>query len=111
MMKGEEFEVIARRIIDSNRFMTNGTADAQGRSWAPPVWFANEGYRDFLWVSGPGARDPRNVAARPGLALVVFDSTAAPGDAAVVYAEGRGEELANQETAHLDVVEERWRPR
>ena len=34
---------------------------------------------------------------RPEVALVVFDSTAAPGDAAAVYAEGRGEELEGDE--------------
>jgi quercetin dioxygenase-like cupin family protein len=38
----------------------------------------------------PEARHSRNVAARPELALVVFDSTVAPGDAADVYGEGRG---------------------
>lgn len=57
------------------------------------MWFAHEGYRDFLWVSRPDARHSRNVAARPEVALVVFDSTAAPEDAAAVYVDGRGEEL------------------
>jgi hypothetical protein len=37
------------------------------------------------------------VAVRPELALVIFDSTVAPGDAAAVYVEGRGEELEGQE--------------
>jgi pimeloyl-ACP methyl ester carboxylesterase len=32
----------------------------------------------------------RNVAATPELALVIFDSTAAPGDVYAVYVEGRG---------------------
>jgi hypothetical protein len=54
------------------------------------VWFAHECYRDFLWVFRAEARHSRNVAARPELALVVFDSTVAPGDAADVYGEGRG---------------------
>jgi pyridoxine/pyridoxamine 5'-phosphate oxidase len=83
---------LARSIVDSNLYLTLATADAEGRPWASPVWFAHEGYRDFLWVSRPGARHSRNVEIRPEVALVVFDSTAAPGDAAAVYAEGCGEE-------------------
>jgi nitroimidazol reductase NimA-like FMN-containing flavoprotein (pyridoxamine 5'-phosphate oxidase superfamily) len=74
----------AREIVESNLYVTLATADAEGRPWASPVWFAHEGYRDFLWVSRPGARHSRNLAARPELALVIFDSTAAEGDAAAV---------------------------
>ena len=40
MMEGEEFEAIARRVIDSNRFMTIGTADEEGVPWVSPVWYA-----------------------------------------------------------------------
>jgi len=97
MMEGENLEAIAQEILDHNLYMTLATANAEGRPWASPVWFALEGYRDFLWVSRPDARHSRNVAARPELALVIFDSTAAPGDAAAVYVEGRGEELGGQE--------------
>ena len=90
----------AREIVDSNLYVTLATADAEGRPWASSVWFAHEGYRDFLWVSRPEARHSRNVAARPELALVIFDSTAAPGDAAAVYVEGSGGELEGQELEH-----------
>ena len=44
------------------------------------------------------------MAARPELALVIFDSTAAPGDAAAVYVEGRGEELEGHELEHAIAV-------
>jgi predicted pyridoxine 5'-phosphate oxidase superfamily flavin-nucleotide-binding protein len=30
----------ARRIIDANSYATLATADADGRPWATPVWFA-----------------------------------------------------------------------
>ena len=88
---------LARSIVDSNLYLTLATADAEGRPWASPVWFAHEGYRDFLWVSRPEARHSRNVEIRPEVALVIFDSTTAPGDAAAVYAEGRGEQLVGDE--------------
>lgn len=86
-----------REIIDSNRYMTLATADETGRPWASPVWFAHQGFRHFLWVSKPGARHSRNLAIRPELALVIFDSTVAEGDAAAVYVEGRGEEITGDE--------------
>jgi predicted pyridoxine 5'-phosphate oxidase superfamily flavin-nucleotide-binding protein len=40
MVEGEELETIARRVIDSNRFMTIGTADEEGVPWVSPVWYA-----------------------------------------------------------------------
>ena len=40
MVEGEELETIARRDIDSNQFMTIGTADEEGVPWVSPVWYA-----------------------------------------------------------------------
>ena len=45
-----------RAIVDANLYMVLGTADADGRPWATPVYFAHSGYREFLWVSKPEAR-------------------------------------------------------
>jgi len=74
MMEGEELEAIARRVIDSNQFMTIGTADDAGVPWVSPVWYAPVEYRDFFWVSDPQARHSRNIAIRPRVAIVIFDS-------------------------------------
>ena len=88
---------LARSIVDSNHYMTLATADTEGRPWASPVWFAHEGFRDFLWVSKPEARHSRNLAVRPVVAIVIFDSTVAPGNATAIYVEGLGEELEGPE--------------
>jgi pyridoxine/pyridoxamine 5'-phosphate oxidase len=91
----------ARRIIDANVYMTLATADADGRPWASPVWFAHERHARFLWVSKPEARHSRNLAARPRAAIVIFDSTPRRGAPEAVYVEG--------EAAQLDEGEdERW---
>lgn len=66
-------------IVDSNRFMTLATADGDGVPWASPVWYAPVEYREFLWVSSPEATHSRNLAARPQLAIVIFDSHEAGG--------------------------------
>jgi nitroimidazol reductase NimA-like FMN-containing flavoprotein (pyridoxamine 5'-phosphate oxidase superfamily) len=70
---------IARSIVDSNRYMTLATADEHGAPWASPVWYAPEAYREFFWVSKPQARHSLNLATRPELAIVIFDSHQAGG--------------------------------
>jgi hypothetical protein len=47
MMEGEELEAIARRIIDSNQFITIGTTDEEGVPWVSPAWYAPAEYREF----------------------------------------------------------------
>lgn len=79
----------ARRIIDANSYMTLGTADADGRPWATPVWFAPDRYLDFLWVSRPGTRHSSNIAVRPDVSIVIFDSTVPIGGAEAMYVEAR----------------------
>ena len=54
--------------------MVLGTADASGRPWASPVWFAHHDYREFVWVSSPAVRHSRNIAERPQIGIVIFDS-------------------------------------
>ncbi len=69
-------EEIAERILASNLYMTLATADADGVPWASPVWYAPSADRtELYWVSRPQTRHSRNLAARPELAIVIFDST------------------------------------
>lgn len=76
---------IARDILARNSYVVLATADAHGVPWASPVWFAQEDYHELFWVSAPDARHSRNVAVRPEIAMVVFDSTVTPGDGQAVY--------------------------
>ena len=79
MTDPDDLGVIARSIVDANRFMTLATADEHGSPWASPVWYAPVEYREFLWVSSPEATHSRNLAVRPELAIVIFDSHRAGG--------------------------------
>ena len=65
---------VARSIIDANLYMVLGTADEDGRPWVSPVYYAPASYREFLWVSEPEAKHSRNVATRPEISVVIFDS-------------------------------------
>jgi uncharacterized protein YhbP (UPF0306 family) len=90
---------LARTIIDANRYLTLATADADGRPWATPVWYAPAAARELLWVSRPGARHSRNVAARPEVAATIFDSRVAIGAGQAVYLAGAAEELTGEDAA------------
>ena len=87
----------ARTVIDSNSYMTLGTADESGLPWVTPVWFAHSGYREFLWVSSPEARHSRNLEARTDVSIVIFDSQVSPGDAEAVYVSAKAEKLSGDE--------------
>lgn len=100
----------ARRVLAANRYLTLATADADGCPWATPLWFATADGRTFHWLSRPGARHSRHLAARPSVGLAVFDSTAAFGEAAALYAEAAAEEVpAPDRAAALEVVAARGR--
>jgi hypothetical protein len=75
----------ALEIIDAIEYMVLGTADASGRPWASPVWFAHHDYREFVWVSSPEVRHSRNIAERPEIGIVIFDSRVPIGAGQGVY--------------------------
>ncbi|MFC4855504.1 pyridoxamine 5'-phosphate oxidase family protein [Actinophytocola glycyrrhizae] len=79
---------IARAILDGSSFMTMATSDADGVPWATPVWFATEDHRSLYWVSAPDAQHSRNLAVRPEISVVVYDSTQRPGNVNAVYMTG-----------------------
>jgi nitroimidazol reductase NimA-like FMN-containing flavoprotein (pyridoxamine 5'-phosphate oxidase superfamily) len=83
----------ARAIVDANLYMVLATADGTGRPWSSPVYFAHEGYAEFLWVSSPDAAHSRNIAARPQVGIVIFDSHAPIGTGQGVYISATAEQV------------------
>jgi nitroimidazol reductase NimA-like FMN-containing flavoprotein (pyridoxamine 5'-phosphate oxidase superfamily) len=94
----------ARSILDTNRYLTLGTADLDGHPWTSPVYFtataeSPHGW-EFYWTSTIDARHSRNLAVRPQVSLVVFDSTVAPYHGRAVYAVGEARESSGDELDH-----------
>lgn len=87
----------AKEIIDRSMYMVLGTADEAGRPWVSPVYFAAGEYSDFYWVSLPDAQHSRNLAGRPEVSIVVFDSGVPIGTGQGVYMSARAEELEGEE--------------
>ncbi|WBB59243.1 pyridoxamine 5'-phosphate oxidase family protein [Streptomyces sp. WMMC500] len=84
---------MARGVIDANRYLTLGTAEPDGRPRVSPVYFSHAGYRVFYWVSSPRARHSANIAARPGVEFVVYDSGVPVGAGRAVYVGATAEEV------------------
>jgi general stress protein 26 len=89
----QELVRVARMIVDSIVYMTVGTSDQAGQPWVSPVYFASLGYKEFYWISSPEARHSRNIAVRPQVSIVVFDSRVPVGRAQAVYMSAMAEEV------------------
>ena len=98
MADEHDLGALARSIIDRHRYMTLATADATGLPWVSPVWYAAKDHREFFWVSSPDARHSLNLAVRPQLAIVIFDSNLAGGWEAL-YMSAVAEEVADVDDA------------
>ena len=88
-----------RDIIEASRYLVLATADATGRPWSSPVYFAHIGFTEFFWVSSPEVTHSRNIAERPEVSIVVFDSQAAIGTGQGVYVSAVATLLKESETA------------
>ena len=93
----QDLDAVAREILDSNLYMTLGTADEEGRPWVTPVYYAAEGYKEFHWVSSPEATHSRNLAGRPQISIVIFNSQTPINTGQAVYMAAAAEELTGDE--------------
>jgi nitroimidazol reductase NimA-like FMN-containing flavoprotein (pyridoxamine 5'-phosphate oxidase superfamily) len=75
------------RLLGSHRYLVLATADASGRPWVTPVFYAPDGTDRLLWVSSPDSRHSHNLSLRPEVAITVFDSHAPVGEAEALYLE------------------------
>jgi hypothetical protein len=92
---------MARRVIDTNHYMTLATVEPDGAPRLSPVYYTPAGYTDLYWVSSPDARHSRNVADRPEIRIVIYDSSAKVGDGEAVYLAATARQVADDE---LDAV-------
>jgi len=96
-MAERDLAAIARTIIDVNQYMTLATADADGQPWASPVFYATADYTEFYWISAPETTHSRNLAQRPEISIVIFDSTAPEGAGQAVYLSATAEQVPDDD--------------
>jgi hypothetical protein len=103
-----DLAAVARAIIDANLYMVLGTAGEDGRPWVSPVHYAPASYREFLWVSKPEAAHSRNLATRPEISIVIFDSQVPIETGQAVYMAAQAEQLTGLDAeAAIDVFSRR----
>jgi hypothetical protein len=73
------------RVVDTNRYMTLGTVEADGLPRLTPVYYTHDAYRTFYWASSPDSRHSGNIAGQPAIRMVIFDSTTLPGNSDAAY--------------------------
>jgi nitroimidazol reductase NimA-like FMN-containing flavoprotein (pyridoxamine 5'-phosphate oxidase superfamily) len=88
----QDLEAIVPAVVDADSYMMIGTADDNGLPWVSPVWCATADYKEF-WVSKPQAKHSRNLASRPQVSIVIFDSDE-PGGRKSAYLSATAEEVA-----------------
>ena len=98
---------MARRVIDGNTYMVLGTLDPDGQPRLSPVFYTAARYGDFYWVSRPDAHHSRNLAERPHVQIVIFDSRRRPGEGEAVYIAADAGEFPQEKLS--DVVGEAFR--
>jgi nitroimidazol reductase NimA-like FMN-containing flavoprotein (pyridoxamine 5'-phosphate oxidase superfamily) len=92
-----ELPAMGRELIDTTLFMALGTTCADGLPWVSPVYFAPNGYVEFYWVSVPDVTHSLNIAQRPQVSIVVFDSRQRPGSGLAVYMSGTASPVAEDD--------------
>jgi nitroimidazol reductase NimA-like FMN-containing flavoprotein (pyridoxamine 5'-phosphate oxidase superfamily) len=91
----DELKDRATQVFAGNRFLVLGTVDDDGRARVSPVYFTHADHQDFYWVSSPDAHHSRNIAARPLVSFVVFDSSVTPAEGPqAVYVDAEAAEVA-----------------
>jgi nitroimidazol reductase NimA-like FMN-containing flavoprotein (pyridoxamine 5'-phosphate oxidase superfamily) len=99
MSPGTAAAQTVREIIDAGRYLVLATADATGRPWSSPVYFAHIDHTEFFWVSSPEVTHSRNIAVRPEVGIVVFDSQAPIGTGQGAYMSAVARLLEGDEAA------------
>jgi nitroimidazol reductase NimA-like FMN-containing flavoprotein (pyridoxamine 5'-phosphate oxidase superfamily) len=90
----------ATRVFATNRFLVLGTVDDDGRPRVSPVYFTHADHHDFYWVSSPESHHSRNIAARPKVTFVVFDSSVTPAQGPqAVYVDADAAEVSEADLA------------
>lgn len=93
-----DLRAVVRRALDNYRYLVLGTTEPDGTARVSPVFFNHKDARTFYWVSSPDSQHSRNLAERPKVSLVVFDSSLAPAeDKDAVYISATAEQVPDAE--------------
>ena len=91
---------------DSNWLLNNlvhlvlATADADGKPWISPVFFARDDHNNLYWVSDRNSRHSRNIRQRAEVAVVIFGRLPS-GEIEALYIDASAKELVDPNEIEL----------
>ena len=98
MASNDDLPEIGRKLIDTTLFMTLGTADERpARPGCRPCTSRRTATPSFYWVSVPDVTHSVNIASRPQVSIVVYDSQQRPGSGLAVYMSATAAQVAAED--------------
>jgi len=73
-------DLIARKILKTNIYMTLATADAKGEPWASPVFYCKDNKNNLYFISPPSSKHMKNIEGNNRVSFAIFDSRQPQGD-------------------------------
>ncbi|MBI4099729.1 pyridoxamine 5'-phosphate oxidase family protein [Candidatus Microgenomates bacterium] len=83
-----DFNLLARKIIEKNQYMTLGT-----NGWVSPVCYVFDAKFNLYWASPPNARHSQNIAKNPAISVAIFDSRQDVGTGVGLQIEGMAKKV------------------
>jgi hypothetical protein len=101
--RGGDVQLIgrAKRTLAAVANGSLATVSADGRPWNSPLFVAFDADLRFYWSSSVDAEHSRNIVVRPGVFLVVFDSTQPDESGNAVYIRATARELIDEVSIHV----------
>jgi uncharacterized protein YhbP (UPF0306 family) len=93
----------ANWLIENLVHMVLATADADGKPWVSPVFFAHDQELNLYWVSDKKAKHSQNVRQRPEVAIVIFGK-APSGEIEALYIDAVAHQLKRPEELEKGIL-------
>ncbi|HSX28617.1 MAG TPA: pyridoxamine 5'-phosphate oxidase family protein [Candidatus Saccharimonadales bacterium] len=87
----------AQAILNKINYATLATTDVDGNPWNSPVYCAYDKGYNVYWGSHAESQHSKNIRASGKVFIVVYDSTAEPGQGEGVYIQAQVVELTHPE--------------
>lgn len=94
----------ARRIVESNFYLSLATATPSGEPWICTLYYAWDSAFTFFWTSAKDSKHSQMLAVNSRAAATIYDSHAQPGTGEGVYLVGHGRELLEPDLEHALAV-------
>lgn len=88
-----DYSAKAKEIISMIRYATIATVSPDAQPWNSPVMIAYDEHYNFFWTSWSGTQHSQNICQNANIFLVLYDSTALPGESEAVYVKAKAVEL------------------